>query len=79
MLLELLNACITGCFGGSLGQQGQARPTLLNINYNEALFYPLTISVNERDVGCNTVDYPYVRECVPDKIKNMKIKIFNLM
>lgn len=79
MFLELLSTCIAECLAGSLSQQGQTRPTILNINYNEALFYPFVISANKRDVSCNTIDYTYAQECVPDKIKNMKIKVFNLM
>ena len=79
MFLELLRTCIAGCLGGSLGQQGQARPTILNINYNEALFCTFVISANKRDVSCNTIDYTYAQEFVPYKIKNVKIKVFNLI
>ena len=30
-------------------------------------------------IGCNTINDPYARVCVSKKVKNMKIKAFNLI
>ena len=57
----------------------KAKPTLVNLNSSETLFYPFTVSVNKRVGSCNTIDDPYARVCVPIKAKNMTIKISNLM
>ena len=57
----------------------QARPTLININSNERLFYPFTGSVNKCDENCNTIDDPYTRVCAPGKAENMNVEVFNLM
>ena len=50
-------------------QPCKARPTLVNINYNQPLFYPLTISVNNCGGGCNTMDDPYARVRARIKVK----------
>ena len=57
----------------------QARPTILNINSNETHFYPFTVSVNNYGGTYNTIDVAYTRVCVPNKVKNMNVKVFNLM
>ena len=45
-------------------------------------FFPFSFSVN-RCGGCcgtcNTIDDRYARACVPNKVKNMNAKVFNLM
>ena len=37
----------------------QARPTLVDINSNETLFYSFTVSVTKCGGSCNTTDDPY--------------------
>ena len=41
--------------------------------------YPFTVSVNNCAEICNTIDDPYARVCVRNKVKNMNVKVFNLM
>ena len=53
--------------------------TLVYINPNKTLFYNFTVSVNKCHGSCNTTDDPYTRVSVPNKVKNMNIKVFNLM
>ena len=50
----------------------QARSKLVDINS----FFPFTVSVNKCGGCCNTIDYPYARLCVPNKVKNMNAKMF---
>ena len=57
----------------------QVRPTLLNMNSDETLFYPLTVSVKKCGGSCNPIDDLYTRVCVPNKVKNTNVKIFNLI
>ena len=42
-------------------------------------FYPLTDNVKKKSGGNCNIDDPYVRVCVPDKVKIMKVKVFNWM
>ena len=51
-------------------QPCHARPTRFNVNSNEALYYPFTISVGKCPGSCKTIDNPYPQVCIPHKVKN---------
>ena len=51
----------------------------MNINSNEPLFYPYSVKMNKCSGSCNNIDDPYTKMCVPDVVKNMNVKVFNLM
>ena len=57
----------------------QTRATLVNTNSNQSLYYPFTVRVNKYDGSCNIFDDRYARACVLNKVKNMNVKVFNLM
>ena len=60
-------------------QDGKARPKMIDINNNEPVFYPYSIKVNKCSGSCNNINNPYVKSCIPDVIKKVKVKVFNLM
>ena len=60
-------------------QECKVRPEIININSNEPLFYPYSIKVNKCSGSCNNINDPYSKLWVSDNIKNMNIKVFNLM
>ena len=60
-------------------QEFKIRAEIININSNEPLFYPYSIFVNKRSGSCNNINNPYAELCVPDVVKSMNIKAFNLM
>ena len=43
------------------------------------MFYPFSIKVNKFNGNCNNINDPYARICVPDVIKDLNVKVFNLM
>ena len=43
------------------------------------MFYPFSIKVNKCNGNCNNINDPYARICVPDVIKDLNVKVFNLM
>ena len=43
------------------------------------MFYPYSITINKCKDICNTINDPYAKLCVPDTIKNIIVKVFNLM
>ena len=57
----------------------KARPSLVNVNTDESLFYQFIVSVNKWNGSCNIADDSYVRVCVPDNIKNINVKGRNVM
>ena len=52
---------------------------IINVNTNEPKFYPYIITINKCKGSCNTIDEPYSKICVPDTIKNINVKVFNLI
>ena len=60
-------------------QECKIRPETININSNNPIFYPFSIKINKCSGNCNNINNPYAKICVPDVIKNLKVKVFNLM
>ena len=60
-------------------QECRIRSEIININSNEHLFYPYSIHVNKGSGSCNNINDPYVKLCAPDVVRNINIKILNLM
>ena len=60
-------------------QECKIRPKIIGINSNETSFYPYSTLVNKSSGSCNNINNPYAKLCVPDVVKNMNIKVFNLM
>ena len=60
-------------------QECKARPNIIDVNNNEPVFYPYSIKVNKCSRSCNNINDPYAKLCVLDIIKNMNVKVFNLM
>ena len=59
-------------------QPCKIKPALIDINFNEPLYYSSVVSVNKCGGNCNTTDDPYARMYAPDKVKNMNVKVFNV-
>ena len=57
----------------------RARARIIDVNNNEPVFYPYSIKVNKCSESCNNMNNPYAKLCVPDIIKNINVKVFNLM
>ena len=57
----------------------KVRPEIININSDNPIFYPFSIKVNKCSGNCNNINDPYARICVPDIVKNLNVKVFNLM
>ena len=58
----------------SNNQPCQARSTIVNINSDKTIFCPFTISVNKcREVVLLCMFF------VPNNVKNMNVKVFNLI
>ena len=63
----------------SMNNQECKRPKVVNINSNEPLFYPDSVNINKYSGKCNNINDPYAKSCVPDVIKNINVKVFNLI
>ena len=60
-------------------QECKTRTKTRNINNNEPVFYPFSLKVNKCSGSCNNINDPYAKLCIPDVVKNIDVKVFNLM
>ena len=60
-------------------QKCKTRTKIMNINNNEPVFYPFSIKVNKWSGSCNIINHLCTILCVPDTIKSINVKVFNLM
>ena len=60
-------------------QECKTRKKIISINHNEPVFYPFSIKVKKCSGSCNIINDPYAKLCVPDVVKNINVKVFNLM
>ena len=54
------------------------RPMLIDLNLDK-LLYPFIINMNRCDGSCSTVEDPFGRICVPNKMEDMNLKVFNMI
>ena len=57
----------------------KVRQEIISINSNEPSFYPYSAKVNKCSGSCTNIDDPFAKLCVPDVIKNMNVRLFNLI
>ena len=60
-------------------QQCKVRPNIVDVSSNNPIFYPFSVKVKRCSGNCNNINNPYARICVSDSVKNLNVKVFNLM
>ena len=60
-------------------QARKVRPEIINFNNDEPVFYPFSIKTSKCSGSCNNINDPYAKICVPGVVKNLNVKVFNLM
>ena len=74
----VLNVTLLKCVSMN-NQKCKIRSEVIDISSNEPSFYPCSIQVNKYRGSCNNINDPYSKLFVPDVIKNVNDKVFNLM
>ena len=59
-------------------QACKVRPEIVNVNSNEPVFYPFSIETSKCSGSCNNINDPYVNIFVPDVVKTLDVKVFNV-
>ena len=54
-------------------------PEIFSVNSNEPVFYPFSIKTSKRSGICNNMNDPYAKVCVLHVVKNLNVKVLNLM
>ena len=60
-------------------QECKTRPQVINVNGDEPVFFPFSIKTSKCSGSCNNINYSYANICVPDVVKNLNVKVFNLI
>ena len=82
--LDLLKKCLfdyqfSVCHKPQNNQPSQIRLTLIGVKSKGPLYYVFIVSINKCYGNYNTTDHPYAHICVRNKLKNMNLKVFNLI
>ena len=59
-------------------QKCKVRPQIVNVNSNEPVFHTFNIKTSKCNGSCNNINEPYAKMFVPDVVKNLTVKVFNL-
>ena len=59
-------------------QSCTVRPTLIDLNPDKLLYYPFIVNLDRCDGSCNTVEDLLGTICVPNKIQDINLKVFNM-
>ena len=57
----------------------KVRPEIVYINSNNPILYPFSVKINRYSGSCTNINNPYARISVSDTVKNLTVKVFNLM
>ena len=60
-------------------QECKVRPEIINVNSDEPIFYPFSIKTSKCSGNCNNINDLYAKMSVPDVVKNLNVKVFNLI
>ena len=55
------------------------RPTPINLNSVKLNYYPFKVSLNKSSGSCNGADDLSKKICIPGKIRDINIKVFNII
>ena len=60
-------------------EEGKVRPQIVNINGDDPVFFPFSIKTSKCSGSCNNINNPCAKLRVPDVVKNLNVKVFNLV
>ena len=60
-------------------QECQIRRQIVNVNSDEPASFPFSIKTSKSSGSCGNINDPYAKICVPNVVRNLNVKVFNLM
>ena len=78
ILSSLTNANSLSCISMN-NQECKTRPQVINFNGDEPVFFPFSIKTSKCSGSCNNINCPYAKICFPDVVKDLNVKVFNLI
>ena len=60
-------------------QECKLRPQIVNVNSDDPVFFPFSNKTSKCSGSRNNINDPHAKICVPDIVKNLNVKVFNLI
>ena len=60
-------------------QECKVRPQIVNVNGDDPVFFPFSIKTSKCSGSCNNINNSQAKLCLSDVVKNLNVKVFNLM
>ena len=60
-------------------QECKVKPQIVNDNGDDPVFFPFSIKTSKCSGRCNNINNPWAKLCVPDAVKKLHVKVFNLV
>ena len=60
-------------------QKYKVTPQIVNVNGDNPAFFPYSVKTSKCSGSCNNINNPLAKLCVPDVVKNLNVKVFNLV
>ena len=77
-LLTLMTVNLLSCISMN-NQECKVRPQIVNVNGDDPVFFPFSIKTSKCSGSCNNINDPSAKLYVSDVVKNLNVKVFNLM
>ena len=77
-LSSLISTTLLSCISTN-NETCKVRPEVVNVNSNEPVFSPFCIKTSKCSGSSNNINDRYAKICVPDAVKDLNVKVFNLM
>ena len=76
-LLTLTSLNLLSCTSMN-NQECKVTPQIINANNKEPMFFPFNVKTSKGSGSCNNINNPYAKLCVPDVVKNLNVRVFNV-
>ena len=60
-------------------QENKVRPQIGNVDGDDSAFFPFSIKTSRCSGSCNNINNPWAKLGVHDVVKNLNVKVFNLV
>ena len=77
-LSTLTNANSLSCISMN-NQECKVRSQIVKVNEDDSVFFPFSIKKSKYSGSCSNINNSYAKFCVPDVVKNLNVKVVNLM
>ena len=60
-------------------QKCETRPQIVSANGDDPVVFPYNVKTSKCGGSCNNINNPCPKLCVPDVVKSLNVKMFNLV